>query len=79
MIIRVRNPDVAKLAHELARLRGTDVAEAILHALRTELKREREKRPLEERLEELANETLAMAGRNAREVTKEEIDDLWGQ
>jgi RimJ/RimL family protein N-acetyltransferase len=36
------------------------------------------KRPLRERLEELAREALAAAGPNRREVTKEEIDALWG-
>jgi len=77
--ISVRDPEVGDLARELARLRKTNMTEAIAHALRNELKREREKRPLAERLEELARETMAMAGPNGREVTKEEIDDLWGQ
>ena len=36
------------------------------------------KRSLRERLEELARETVAAAGPNGREVTKEEIDALWG-
>jgi len=77
--ISVRDPEVGDLAQVLARLRKTNMTEAIAHALRNELKREREKRPLAERLEELARETMAMAGPNGREVTKEEIDDLWGQ
>ena len=55
------------------------MTEAIAHALKAELKRERDKRPLGERLRQLADETVAMAGPNRREVTKEEIDDLWGQ
>jgi hypothetical protein len=55
------------------------MTEAIAHALRAELKRERDKRPLEERLEDLADELAAAAGPNPREVTKEEIDALWGQ
>lgn len=54
------------------------MTEAIAHALRSELKRERDKRPLEERLEELAQQLQAEAGPNAREVTKDEIDELWG-
>jgi antitoxin VapB len=79
MGISIRDPEVGALARELARLRKTNMTEAIAHALKAELKREREKRPLEERLRRLAEETAAMAGPNAREVTKEEIDDLWGQ
>ncbi len=36
------------------------------------------KRPLRERLAGLAREAVAAAGPNARDVTKEEIDSLWG-
>ncbi len=79
MGISIRDPEVADLARRLADLRGTNMTEAIAHALRAELKRERDKRPLGERLRQLADETVAMAGPNLREVTKEEIDDLWGQ
>ncbi len=35
-------------------------------------------RPLHERLEDLARELMAAAGPNGREVTKDEIDALWG-
>jgi len=79
MGISIRDPEVGALARELARLRKTNMTEAIAHALREELKRERDKRPLVERLRQLAKETAAMAGPNPRDVTKEEIDDLWGQ
>jgi antitoxin VapB len=76
--ISIRDPEVGELARKLARLRKSNMTEAIAHALRSELKREHEKRPLTERLEELARETAAMAGPNPRDVTKEEIDELWG-
>jgi antitoxin VapB len=79
MGISIRDPKVGELARELARLRKTDMTEAIGHALRSELERERTKSPLVERLKRIADETVAMAGPNPREVTKEEIDDLWGQ
>ena len=79
MGISIRDPEVGALARELARVRKTNMTEAIAHALREELKRERDKRPLVERLRQLAEETAAMAGPNPREVTKDEIDDLWGQ
>jgi antitoxin VapB len=78
MGISIRDPEVGALARKLAELRKTNMTEAIGFALRNELKRERDKRPLEARLEELAQETAAMAGPNAREVTKDEIDELWG-
>jgi hypothetical protein len=79
MGISIRDREVGELARELARLRKTNMTEAIAHALRSELKRERDKRSVRERLAELARETIAMAGPNPREVTKDEIDDLWGQ
>ncbi|MBV8106229.1 MAG: type II toxin-antitoxin system VapB family antitoxin [Hyphomicrobiales bacterium] len=79
MGISIRDPEVSELARELAKLRKTNMTEAIGHALRSELKRERDKRPLEERLEELANETVAMARPGGHIMTKDEIDELWGQ
>jgi antitoxin VapB len=79
MTLSIRDPEAAKLARELAALRGTNMTEAIVHALRSELERERAKRPLRERLAELARQLKAMEGPNPREVTKEEIDAMWGQ
>jgi antitoxin VapB len=79
MSISIRDREVGELARELARLRKTNMTEAIAHALRTELERERDKRPLADRLAELAAELKAEAGPNPREVTKEEIDAMWGQ
>jgi antitoxin VapB len=77
--ISIRDPEAGKLARELAVLRKTNMTEAIVHALRAELHRERDKRPLAERLEELSEKLKAEAGPNPREVTKEDIDAMWGQ
>jgi antitoxin VapB len=79
MSISIRDREVGELARELARLRKTNMTEAIAHALRTELERERDKRPLADRLAELAAQLKAEAGPNPREVTKEDIDAMWGQ
>ena len=79
MGISIRDPEVGELARELARLRKTNMTEAIAHALRRELNCERGKRPLAERLATLAAELKAEAGANPREVTKEDIDAMWGQ
>ena len=79
MSISIRDREVGELARELANLRKTNMTEAIAHALRSELKREREKRPLRERLAQLAARARAEAGPNPREVTKEDIDAMWGQ
>jgi antitoxin VapB len=77
MIIRDRV--VSELARELARLRKTNMTEAIAYALRAELERERDKRPLADRLAELAAGLKAEAGPNPRELTEEDIDAMWGQ
>ena len=79
MGISIRDPEVGDLARELANLRKTNMTEAIAHALRSELERERAKSPLVERLGKLADETLAMGRPGGRVMTKDEIDDLWGQ
>ncbi len=79
MGISIRDPKVGQLARELARLRKTNMTEAIAHALRSELERERDKRPLPDRLAELAGKLKAEAGPNPKEITKEDIDAMWGQ
>ena len=79
MALSIRDPEAGKLARELAALRNTNMTEAIVHALRSELERERAKPPLRERLAELARQLKAMEGPNPREVSKEEIDAMWGQ
>ena len=78
MALSIRDPDASKLARELADLRNTNMTEAIVHALRSELERERAKRPLADRLQELAQRLKAEAGPNPKEVTKEDIDAMWG-
>ena len=79
MGISIRDPEVGELARELARLRGTNMTEAIAYALRSELKRERDKAPLAERLAMLAEALKSEAGPNPRDVSKEVIDAMWGQ
>jgi antitoxin VapB len=79
MGISIRDPEVGKLARELARLRKTNMTEAIAYALRSEVERERKKKPLVERLGALADETIAMGRPGGHAMTKDEIDDLWGQ
>jgi antitoxin VapB len=79
MGISIRSPEVGELARELAKLRKTNMTEAITHALRSELKRERDRRPLAERLEKLGEQLKAEARPDPREATKEDIDAIWEQ
>jgi len=43
MGISIRDPEVGRLARELADLRKTNMTEAIVHALREDLARERQR------------------------------------
>ena len=56
MALSVRDPEVGRLARELADLEKSNMTEAIVVALRNERKRERDRSPLGERLEKLADE-----------------------
>ena len=79
MSISIRDPRAADLARKLATRRKTTMTAAIIHALEAELEREerRDRRPLAERVREIADRVKAMSGPNGRVMTKEEIDEMW--
>ncbi len=78
MTLSIRDPRVRELARDLAARRNTTMTEAIISALEGELARERDARPLRERLAEIAARAEAMARPGGHEMTKDEIDALWG-
>jgi len=78
-MLSIRDPRAAALAKQLAAQRKTTMTEAIIVALENELKREHEKLPLPDRLARLADKARRLAGPDARDVTKDEIDEIWGQ
>jgi len=75
----IRDPRAAQLARELAARRQTTMTAAVIGALESELRREKEKRTLAQRLHDITRRAAEMAGPNRRELTKDEIDALWGQ
>ena len=79
MPLNIRDPRAAELAKELAALRKITMTAAIIEALQNEIKRERDKVPLRERLALLALTTRALAGRKGRPVPRSEIDDMWSR
>lgn len=79
MPLNIRDPRAAQLARDLARRRGTTMTQAIIDALEAGIEREREAKPLAERLLAIAADLKASAGPNGRTMTKDEIDALWGQ
>lgn len=77
MTLHIRDDRAAELARQLAERQGISVTEAVVHALQAALAQDG--RPLSERIREIAADTqrLGKAGRG-RQVTKQEIDELWG-
>lgn len=79
MPLNIRDPRAARLARDLARRRSTTMTQAIISALEAEIEREREARPLAERLLAIADDLQAKARPGGRRMSRDEIDDLWGQ
>ena len=78
-MLTIRDPRAAVLAKRLAEARNTTMTQAVVTALERELRRERDAIPLAARIDALASRARAMAGPDARTMTKEEIDALSGQ
>ena len=76
--LNVRDPRAAALAKTLAHMRGQSMTEATIYALESAIQQEKERTPLAERLAAISRELLAKAGPNGREMSREEIDALWG-
>lgn len=55
------------------------MTEAVIDALAAELKREANRAPLADRLAAMAKHLKAKAGKGGKKLSKDEIDDMWGQ
>jgi antitoxin VapB len=77
MALNIRNPRAKNLAKELAASRHITMTQAVIEALSNELERERQKVPLAERIEAL-RQTHFNGVMQGRDMTKEEIDAMWG-
>jgi antitoxin VapB len=78
MPLNIRHPRAAELARELADRRGTTMTEAIINALESALRQDRKAGALAERFAAIARE-LAKTGRpGGRDLSKDEIDAMWG-
>jgi antitoxin VapB len=77
MALHIRGERAAELARRLAKRRGSTMTDAVIEALEGALIRE--ERPLADRLVDLAREARRLADpAHVREVTKQEVDALWG-
>jgi antitoxin VapB len=77
MAIHVRDPKTDSMVRELARKKGCGITEAIQLAVAEELKRERERTPLRERIRALQDE-VARYPETGLKADKAFFDELSG-
>lgn len=77
--LQIRDPRAKELARQLADARQITMTEAVVTALEAELRREENIDPLAVRLRRIAQKLAAKGGLRGRDMTKDEIDDMWGQ
>ncbi|MBU6418417.1 MAG: type II toxin-antitoxin system VapB family antitoxin [Proteobacteria bacterium] len=78
MNLQIRDPRARELAKRIAERRHISMTEAVVEALEAEYRRVAAERSLAERLGALADELAAMAKPGGRDMTQEEIDEMWG-
>jgi antitoxin VapB len=78
MNLQIREPRARELARRIAERRHISMTEAVVEALEAEYRRVSAQQSLAERLDAIANELAAMAKPGGRDMTKDEIDALWG-
>lgn len=78
MNLQIRDPLAHELAMRLAKKRKVTMTDAVIDALRAELRRQSEDTPLAERLAEIADDLRSKAKAGGHDMVKEEIDAMWG-
>lgn len=78
MTLQIRDARARELAQELAEKRRVTMTAAVIQALEEELRREKAKGKLADRVALIAAGLKAQAGPRGRPMTKDEIDDMWG-
>jgi len=79
MNLRIRDPRAHELAKRCAERRHVFMTEAVVDALEAEYRRVSARQPLAARLNEIADELAALARPGGRDMTKDEIDAMWGR
>jgi antitoxin VapB len=78
MHLQIRDPRARELARKIARQRHVSMTEAVVQALDAEYRRVAAQQPLAERLGAIADELAALAKPGGRDMSKSEIDAMWG-
>jgi antitoxin VapB len=82
MNLQIRDPRAYELARKLAEKRKITMTEAVIEALEAQLGEEKARRtqdPLVERHAAFAKRLKALGTGEERDMTKNEIDEMWGQ
>lgn len=77
-MLNIRNPRAAELARALAQKRKITMTAAIIEALANELEREAKAIPLDARLGVIIDDFIRPENLVGRDLTKDEIDAMWG-
>jgi antitoxin VapB len=75
--LQIRDERAKALAREIAARRGITMTQAVIEALESELKREREQEPLAVRLKRIATRAAGQSRPGGRAMTKDEVDEMW--
>lgn len=78
MNLQIRDPRAHELARQLAEKRRVSLTEAVIDALEAQLRAEQSRTPLAERLKGIAGRLRAKGNAGGHEMTKDEIDEMWG-
>jgi antitoxin VapB len=79
MHLQIRDPRARELARKIAQQRHVSMTEVVIQALETEYRRMAAQQPLAVRLSAIADELATIAKPGGRDMTKGEIDAMWGQ
>lgn len=78
MSISIRDPKAEILAKELAARRGTNMTQAIISALEEAIAADRARVPLSRRVAAITEELKTKARPGGRDMSRDEIDAMWG-
>lgn len=77
--LQIRDERARTLAQQLATRRKITMTEAVIQALEGELKRDKDKEPLADRLKRIATALAAEGKPGGRTMTEDEVDTMWGR
>jgi len=78
MNLQIRDPRARELARRIAQRRHISMTEAVVEALEAEYRRVSAQQSLADRLGAIADELVVLAKPGGRDMTKDEIDAMWG-